>query len=204
MSAEQLLAKYPVTSDQLSRPALLVVLRELEKVLAQDVSGDVTEFGCYIGTASLFIRRLLDAYGSTKKYYAYDSFEGLPQKTIQDTNAAGTDFKAGGLAVSKKQFLQEFKKAGLQPPITHKAWFNALSNEQLPSQISFAFLDGDFYGSILISLQLVWPRLAPGAAVVIDDYGREALPGVELAVLDFFQPQQPFVRQEQGVAVIPK
>jgi O-methyltransferase len=202
MSMEQLLDKYPIISAQISRPALSVVLHELEKVLQNDVAGDVAEFGCYIGTTSLFLRRVLDGHGSDKRFFAYDSFKGLPSKTIQDASAAGSDFKAGELRVSKRRFLQEFKRARLAPPLTHKAWFHDLKDRQLPEQLAFAFLDGDFYESIMDSLRLVWPRLAPGGTIAIDDYNRETLPGVERAVRGFFQGKSIRLRHEHNIAII--
>lgn len=204
MNRDRLLDEYAVISDQIGRAALGVVLRELEKILQTGTPGDVAEFGCYIGTTSLFIRRVLDEHLSDKRFYAYDSFKGLPPKTIQDASAAGTDFKAGELQVSKKQFLQTFKKAGLQPPVTHKAWFNELQAKQLPEQIAFAFLDGDFYESILVSLQLAWPRLTPGGTITIDDYQRETLPGVERAVRDYFGGSPPDIHHEHNIAILHK
>jgi O-methyltransferase len=54
------------------------------------------EFGCYVGTTSLFIRRLLDQTGEgTRPFHVYDSFEGLPPKTQADASAAGADWQAG-------------------------------------------------------------------------------------------------------------
>jgi len=191
--APSLLAKYPLVSDQISREELLVVLRELERTLQQGTEGDIVEFGCYLGTTSLFIRRLLDQTDESAKraFHAYDSFEGLPPKQPADTNAAGVDFKAGELAVSKKQFLHQFQRAHLAPPVTHKAWFDQLADQDVPQKIAFAFLDGDFYDSILASLQLVWPRMSRGGAVLIHDYQRQTLPGVERAVHDFFKGNAP-------------
>jgi O-methyltransferase len=198
MTYQQLLEKYPIISDQISRQALGVVLRELQTILDTQVPGDVVEFGCYIGTTSLFIERLLD---QTRTFYTYDSFEGLPAKTSQDQSSAGDQFQGGELAVSKKQFLEQFHKAGLRPPKTYKAWFKDLTAEQLPDQIAFAFLDGDFYASIRDSLELVWPRMSPGGTITIDDYGREALPGVERAVQDFFKGQV-IIRHEHNIGII--
>ncbi|HET9174264.1 MAG TPA: TylF/MycF/NovP-related O-methyltransferase [Candidatus Saccharimonadales bacterium] len=203
---EKLLDSYPIISDQISRPSLHVVLRELAQVLEQETTGDIAEFGCYIGTTSLFIRRFLDETGQSaqRQYYAYDSFAGLPPKTIQDASAAGSAFKAGELKVSKKQFLREFNRAHLVPPITHKAWFNELHDSQLPETIAFAFLDGDFYESILDSLHLTWPRLSVGGTITIDDYGRETLPGVERAVRDFFGGNPPAVHHEHNIGILRK
>lgn len=203
MKAKTLLETYPIISDQVSKTALGVVLRELEHVLEQGIEGNIVELGCYIGTTSLFIRRLLDAYPQpARSFHAYDSFEGLPAKSMQDQNAAGVDFKAGELTVSKRQFLEQFRRAKLAPPITHKAWFDRLTDRELPESIAFAFLDGDFYDSILTSLRLVWPRLAGGGVITIDDYQRETLPGVARAVSDFFQDKAFTLRYEHNIAII--
>ena len=200
----QLLSQHPIISDQLSRPAMAVVLRQLEAVLAQPISGAVVEFGCYIGTTTLFIRRLLNRYDPTgeRQLYAYDSFTGLPPKTTNDVSGTGEQFQAGELSVSKKQFLQEFHKARLAPPITVKAWFKDVTAAQLPIEIGFAFLDGDFYESIIDSLRLVWPRLVEGGSITIDDYQKAALPGVERAVRDFFQDKAVSIHHEHNIAII--
>lgn len=202
MSYQRLLGQYPIISDQINKPALAVVLRELDSCLQRGIGGDVVEFGCYIGTTSLFMRRLMNERASTAALYAYDSFEGLPTKITQDNSAAGEQFKAGELRVSKKQFLHEFTKANLSPPITYRAWFADLTPQQVPEQISFAFLDGDFYQSIMDSLRLVWPRLATGGTITIDDYQRAALPGVERAVHDFFRDKSVKIHHEHNIAVI--
>jgi len=194
---------HKIISEQVGEAELGVVWRELEKVLAAGTSGDIVEFGCYSGTTSLFIRRLLDERGESNKrlFYVYDSFEGLPEKTKQDASVAGDQFKAGELTVSKKQFLQNFRATNLRPPIVRKGWFNQLTDSDVPEQIAFAFLDGDFYDSIMDSLKLVWPRMAKGGAVLVDDYGRDALPGAERAVRDFFGSNTN-VRVEANIAII--
>jgi O-methyltransferase len=185
---DQLISRYPLISEQVSRDQLHVILEELARTLQQGTDGDIVEFGCYIGTTSLFVRRLLDEVTSDKTFHVYDSFEGLPAKSAQDASRAGEQFTAGQLAVSKKSFLREFQKASLQAPIIRKGWFSDLTDGDVPERIAFAFLDGDFYESIRDSLQLVLPRLSPGATIVIDDYAREALPGAAKAVDEFLPP----------------
>ncbi len=201
-----LLSKHPIISDQIDRQAMTVVLRELEKTLEQGIDGDIAEFGCYIGTTSIFIRRLMDGLdqSSSRRFYVYDSFEGLPDKTKDDGSSVGIEFKAGELSVSKSQFLRTFQKAGLTTPVTIKAWFKDLTDNQLPDKLAYAFLDGDFYESILDSLKIVWPRLTVGGIVTIDDYERAALPGVTKAVHDFFKGKRIDLRHEHGIAIIKK
>ncbi len=187
MPYQDLLKKYPIISDQIDAAGLSVVMSQLEKVLATGVEGAVVEFGCYRGTTSLFIRRVLDNASQTERpFHVYDSFAGLPPKSGQDASGVGAAFVAGELSVSKRDFLHEFKHANLRPPRIHKGWFHELTPEDVPSPVAFAFLDGDFYQSIYDSLQLVWPRLAPSGIMIIDDYSREALPGVARAVSDYF------------------
>lgn len=200
MKSAEILAKYPLVSDQVSTDQLAVILSELEKRLTK-LDGAVVEFGCYIGTTSLFIRRLLDVCGDAREFHVYDSFEGLPPKTPQDESRAGEQFKAGELAVSKKQFLHEFQKANLQPPTVHKGWFDNLTPDDVPEQIAFAFLDGDFYESIRDSLKLVLPKLQHNGVIVIDDYAREALPGAAKAVHEFFRPDQITTRHNLGIII---
>lgn len=204
MQFQKLLAKYPIISDQITTAELTVVLRELEKVLQQRSNGGVVEFGCYSGTTSLFIRRLLMTYHDDRDFHVYDSFEGLPSKVPQDQAAAGIDFAAGELTVSKNQFLKNFQRAHLQPPITHKTWFDQVGENDLPKTIAFAFLDGDFYTSILTSLRLVWPRLADNATVLVHDYKRDTLPGVERAIHDYFASVRvaPHLRGEANIAIL--
>jgi len=173
------------------------MLDELENCL--ELGGAVVEFGCYIGTTSLFIRRLLEAHNDQREFHVYDSFEGLPAKTAHDESGAGDQFQAGELAVSKKQFLHEFQKANLRPPIIHKAWFKDLTAADVPDKIAFAFLDGDFYESIRDSLKNVLPRMQTGGVIVVDDYAREALPGAAKAVHELLPKTQVKVAHNLGL-----
>lgn len=203
MKSIDLLTKYPIVSDQVNKEQLAVILEELQRALPEH-DGSIVEFGCYIGTTSLFIRRLLDSQGDKREFHVYDSFEGLPPKTSEDNSRAGEQFQAGELKVSKRQFLHEFQKANLQPPIIHKGWFKDLAEEAVPRTIAFAFLDGDFYESIRDSLQLVLPRMQPGGTIVIDDYSREALPGAAKAVHEHFAPETVRVSHNLGIIRLDK
>jgi putative O-methyltransferase len=203
MITDQLLRTYPIISDQVDERELRVLLRELERLLRAGCQGSIVEFGCYVGTTSLFIRRLLDAYQYVGAFHVYDSFAGLPEKTAQDASAAGEQFVAGELAATRKGFFQQFKKAGLRPPVVHKAWFAELTPQDVPEDIMFAFLDGDYYQSIMDSLWLVTPKLTLDAVLVVDDYANEALPGAARAADAWLQAHPGFrCRVEASLAVM--
>lgn len=200
---DQLLAKYPIISDQVDTKELRVLLRELEKVLQSGAAGNIVEFGCYVGTTSLFIRRLLDVYRVVGEFHAYDSFSGLPEKTQADKSAAGEQFKAGELLAPRKTFIQNFKKAGLKPPIIHKGWFADVAPDDVPESIIFVFFDGDFYEAIADSFRVCAGKFHEKVTIIVDDYANEALPGAARAVDEWLRRNQQFVlRTEASLAII--
>lgn len=200
---DQLLVKYPIISDQVDAKELRVLLRELEKVLRGGTTGNIVEFGCYVGTTSLFIRRLLDAYRFAGEFHVYDSFAGLPEKTSVDNSTAGEQFKAGELLAPRKTFVYNFKKAGLKLPIIHKGWFADFTPKDVPENIIFAFFDGDFYESIADSFRVCAGKFNEKVTIIVDDYANEALPGAARAVDEWLSRNQQFVlRTEASLAII--
>ena len=200
---DQLLAKYPIISDQVDTKELRVLLRELEKALRSGTTGNIVEFGCYVGTTSLFIRRLLDAYDFTGEFHVYDSFAGLPEKTSVDNSAAGEQFKAGELLAPRKTFVYNFKKAGLKLPTIHKGWFADFTPDDVPESIIFAFFDGDFYESIADSFRVCDGKFQEKVTIIVDDYANEALPGAARAVDEWMRHNQQFtLRIEASLAII--
>ncbi len=187
-------------SDQIDERELAIILRELEKVLGVGTPGDVVEFGCYVGTTSVPLGKRL--MGTDKKLYVYDSFEGLPEKTSEDESPTGTQFVAGELLASKKQLIKNFKQANVPLPVITKGWFSDVTPAQTPARIAFAYLDGDYYRSVLDPLKLIWDRLTPGAIILVDDYANEALPGAAKAVDDWLRTHPAKLRVEHSLAII--
>lgn len=200
---DQLLRTYPLISDQVDTRELQVILQELEKALSSQIDGDIVEFGCYEGTTSLFMQRVITSTNTSKTLHVYDSFTGLPKKSTEDMSPIGEQFKQGELRANKKNLIKHFQHAGLPMPTIHKCWFNELNNDDLPKQIAFAFLDGDFYNSILDSLRVIEDRLSPGAVIVIDDYQSEQLPGVAKAVHNWLEYHHPItIHVEASLAIL--
>lgn len=159
-----------------------MLLAELQNTLS--IPGDVVEFGCYEGDTSILLANEIRE-NPDKWLYLYDSFEGLPAKSAEDKSADGWRFKEGELKASPDTVRHKFKKYALPEPVIVKGWFDELDSSDLPSQISFALLDGDFYNSIKTSLALVSPRIAEGGVIVVHDYRNAELPGSNKAVTEF-------------------
>ena len=169
-------------NDQVSEAETRKIIELAREALELD--GDFVEMGCYKGDTSLLLAEVIFS-GSHKKLFIYDSFEGLPEKGIKDEAVLGENFKAGELAVTKREVKERFLRAGLPVPVIVKGWFSNLAPSDLPNEIAFAFLDGDFYESIKDSLKLVLPKMVKGGILVIHDYSNPALPGVGKAVSEF-------------------
>lgn len=194
-------SKVGLLSDQVDEREVAIILRELDNVLTRGTAGDVVEFGCYVGTTSVFLAKQLEK--TDKKLFLYDSFEGLPPKSGEDQSPAGEQFKTGELLATKKQLIRNLHQVGIVPmPRITKGWFNELRDEDVPQTISFAFLDGDYYHSVLDPLKLIWEHLAPGATIIVDDYANEALPGAAKAVDEWLRSHKGTLRIEHSLAII--
>ena len=168
---------------------------------ALEIKGDFVEMGCYKGDTSLVLAEILK--GTVKRLFIYDSFEGLPMRGEKDESVLGQDFREGELKVSKREVKERFLRAGLAVPIIKKGWFSELSDLDLPDEIAFAFLDGDFYESIKDSLRLVLPRLTKGGILIVHDYTNPALPGVKKAVDEILKDRNLMLKvKKRGSCVI--
>lgn len=143
------------------------------------VPGSIVEMGCFAGQTGA----LLSALAPGKPVHLYDSFQGLPAPGPKDgTHEA---FQAGQIKSNIEDVLWQFSSRSLATPTVHAGWFSDLSPADMPSQIAFAFLDGDLYESIRDSLRLVYPRMSKGGVVLVHDYYHDHLPGVKIACDEF-------------------
>lgn len=176
----------------------------LREVLASNVPGEIVELGCYNGTSAIVIQKSIEELNSNKELHLYDSFEGLPEKSTMDEP---TEYVGGLCKTSKKELKSNFELFQEPLPYIHEGWFEDILVDELPRSICFAHLDGDMYDSIMCSLKHTYPRLHPGAIVVVDDYcdpdllksdntqvKNEILPGVRRAVSEFLESKPETIR----------
>lgn len=187
--------------------------KETDKILevardSLEVEGDFVELGCYKGDTSLLLAEVLRDFNTkpvenfVKKLWIYDSFEGLPEKSVADESALGRDFKDGELLVTKREVKERFLRAGLPVPVIKKAWFKDLGEADLPNKIAFAFLDGDFYESIKDSLKLIEGEIMQGGVILVHDYSNPALPGVMKAVDEWLKNKNYKSEQYESLIII--
>ena len=187
----------PAPSDMANVEARMNLFHLLEQTVANKVPGDVVDVGCNAGDSTIVMQRVIGTLAPEKKVHAYDSFEGLPELTENDSKDGvyGKGYMAAGLDL----FTRKFDQLGLERPRVHKGWFEDTIPSELPDRISFALIDGDLYESTRHVLPHLYARMAPGAigmvAVYYDEgvFPRKGLsggyrsPGVKRATDEFFK-----------------
>lgn len=164
------------------------------------VEGDVIELGSKVGESAIAMR-----FSTNKTLHVFDSFElGFPQRSSEDgSHIPSKVFESDIYKQPQEVLLSNFDKAGAERPIVHAGWLSD-TLDQLPEKIAFAYIDVDLYESTLESLEAVYPRLSPGAIVLIDDCifpganlvqmkirKKDLFPGVYLATAEFMQGKEP-------------
>lgn len=180
----------PLISGMMTKKEIYGVIYYLDKVLKNNINGDIVELGCNIGTTSIYIRKWLNKHNSSKIFHVYDCWKGLPKKLECDIGLRNRQFFEGQCKTSKESFIQQFTTRKLILPEIHSGWFKEIPDSEYPEKICFAFLDGDFYSSIMDSLKKIYYKMVKGGIIIIDDCGWDALPGCIKAVEDFLQDKE--------------
>jgi O-methyltransferase len=141
----------------------------------KSIQGCVVECGVWRGGMIAGVSRVL---GSERDYYLFDSFEGLPPAKPIDGEGAlkwqndKTSINYFDNCAAPQEFAEQAMKiAGAKSFHLIKGWFNESLNQFNPQQqIALLRLDGDWYESTMICLQVLFPHVAPGGLIIIDDY----------------------------------
>lgn len=145
------------------------------RVLDEGIPGDVIETGVWRGGASALMRGLIKAWGDTdRRVFVADSFEGLPPPDPRYPADSGSRLHTRGrLAVSLEQVQKTFQSYGLldDQVVFVKGWFKDTLHLIETKQFSLIRLDGDMYESTIQAIEALYPRLAAGGFIIVDDYG---------------------------------
>jgi Methyltransferase domain len=130
--------------------------------LSISVKGSIVEFGVADGSSTRTIRAELRRHqvgrlsGPTKRIFACDSFEGLPEKyeNAEVGAFAGPVPKIAGVEIVKGYF-----DVSLTPELAERV-----------GPIALASLDADLYSSTLTALRWMTPLLHTGSLLLFDEY----------------------------------
>ena len=159
--------------------------------------GAFIEAGCALGGSAIV---LAGSKNTGRPLFVYDVFGMIPPPSERDgrdvferyeeirtgrakgiQNDGYYGYEAGLLSTVE----ENFRVLGLDPDATHVHLVQGLFEDTLhPSgPVALAHIDGDWYDSVAVCLQRIWPRMSPGGVVVIDDY--DDWSGCRRAVADF-------------------
>ena len=164
----------------------------VERVIAERIPGDLIEAGTWRGGVGILMRGLLRAHGVTdRRIYLADSFQGLPEPSPDYPADEGDRSHAmEPLSVSVEEVRENFRRYGLLDDTVQfvEGWFRDTLPPLRGREWAVVRLDGDMYESTMDGLTNLYPGLAPGGFLIVDDY---ALPPCLEAVEDY--------RREHGI-----
>jgi O-methyltransferase len=147
-------------------------------VINDRVPGDLIETGVWRGGATILMRGVLKAMGdTTRTVWVADSFQGVPKPDPATYPADEGDafWTKRELAVSLNEVRANFAKYGLLDGQVRflKGWFRDTLPTAPIEQLAVLRLDGDLYESTIVALRALYPKLAVGGFVIVDDYALE-------------------------------
>jgi O-methyltransferase len=159
--------------------------KNLEYIVENQIAGDIVECGVWRGgmmqLAALTLKHLGD---ESRQLYLYDTFTGMPEPGDRDVNwngelarkaweAAKNNGQQWGGGGSVDEIREVMISTGY--PKEKMTFVPGMVEDTIPDtimdDIAILRLDTDFYSSTRHELVHLYPRLAIGGVLVIDDYG---------------------------------
>lgn len=158
------------------------------------VNGSIIECGVWRGG---MIAGIAQVMGNNRQYYLFDSFEGLPDaKEIDgETALAWQADKDSAIYYDNCKAEMEWAQkainlAAVSDKTTFiKGWFeNTVPEFTTHEPIAVLRLDGDWYDSTMVCLDHLFPKVAVGGLIILDDY--YAWDGCSKALHDYLSKHQ--------------
>ena len=147
---------------------------ELCHSIKKNITGDYVECGVWKGGMSAAISEVID---KTSHIHLFDSFEGLPEaKEIDGKGALNYQKNTQSETYfdncsAKEEFAMEAMKLAKNDNYSvHKGWFQDTLAKYPKNSISILRLDGDWYDSVKVCLNTLFPYVAEGGIIILDDY----------------------------------
>ena len=167
----------------------------------RNVEGDVVECGVWKGGMSAGMAFLLGNHN--RKYYLFDSFEGLPEPkeldgeyAVEWQQSGDTELTHDNCTADQADADRIMKQTGVNYQLV-KGWFeDTVPNFQGIEKIAVLRLDGDWYDSTMVTLEKFYPLVTPGGVIIIDDY--YYWEGCSKAVHDYLSREKSTARLVSG------
>lgn len=147
------------------------------EVLDSGRAGAIVELGVFKGNMAVLTSLVISRFGDRSRitHHVYDSFKGFPEGDAEDIGHGrlprDPKLLRGRLngSYSVPGFVSAFRARNTPEPVMHRGFFADIPDDDYPTPIVFAFLDGDLYRSITDSLDKIYHKCVRGAPVFIHD-----------------------------------
>jgi hypothetical protein len=160
--------------------------RAIRHVVKEDIAGDIVECGCARGGSAALMALTLRQLGSRRKLWLFDTFEGLPAPSADDPDFEIADLFTGTCVGTLSEVRGLFERLKVAEDVNFlKGLFQATLPVTPIGRIAVLHIDGDWYESVKVCLDLLYDKVVPGGVIQFDDYGYWQ--GARKAVDEFFQ-----------------
>lgn len=135
---------------------------------ARQVEGDLVELGVFRGHTSLFAAEYVEFADWPKRWFLYDTFEGVPEDQL-DPGWAEVNARMYGGTFSHEEVSQRF--AHIPNIEVIKGRVPDVLAERCPERIAFLHMDLNSSAAETAALDALFDRITPGGVIVFDDYG---------------------------------
>jgi O-methyltransferase len=150
------------------------------RVLREEIPGAFAEVGVWRGETSAFVHRL----APERRYYLFDTFEGFPSR---DLPAGAVDERFRDTSVEAVR-----RRVGSSPNVVLRPGYVPETLAGLEDErFAFVLLDLDLYDPTYASLEFFYPRMSPGAYLVVHDYNNAESDWACRRALDGFLADKP-------------
>jgi O-methyltransferase len=138
------------------------------------INGDYVEFGCCGGVTFRLAYKYARKYKHNCKLWAFDSFRGLPPKSLPEDEHP--IWVQGTMSIALDDFQKICRESNIPDSDYHVVagyYDQTLStpyHKSLPTNICIAYIDCDMYSSTKTVLEFLMPRLKHGMIIAFDDY----------------------------------
>jgi O-methyltransferase len=154
-----------------------VIKTAMDFVSYSNLEGDYLEFGVFQGSHFTTAFRFAQMnHLDFMKFYAFDSFQGLPEITGLD-GAAPRQFSKGEFSCDAETFTKNISRHGvdLNKVVIIPGWFdqslNLETKQKLPiKKAAIVWIDCDFYESTVPVLDFITDYIQDGTLLIFDDW----------------------------------
>ena len=193
-----------VRNYTLTSPERVLALHEAVRfIVAAKVPGAIVECGVWRGGSMMAAAQtLVDAGVTDRDLYLYDTFEGPPAPTEDDVTKDPAHYSASRaeqpgegetpvvLQLLPLEEIRQLMRGTGYPDSRIHFQVGKVQDTipvEAPSEVALLRLDTDSYSSTRFELEHLYPRVADGGIVIIDDYA--SFNGAREATDEYFDSQ---------------